>query len=161
MNHCRLLDGTCIFLKCVTRVLGTSFQEEILPWSGISGVARVSAAGADLKFAAPQDFCIIPQNFLTTFFCNLPHLPLSCICNSSLKFIYSFQIFLAVPSILPTPIRVPPGADRPPIATPRTGILWRNLGKSSLEERSGLLFSEVSIVYGLHSSFKSFRYIFW
>ena len=35
INHCTLLDGTCIFLKCVTRVLGTSSQEEILPWIGI------------------------------------------------------------------------------------------------------------------------------
>ena len=34
-----------------------------------SGVARVPAARADLKFAAPWDiFCLIPQNFLTTFF---------------------------------------------------------------------------------------------
>ena len=118
------------------------------------GVCR---PGRTLNLPPLKIFVLYPKIFWRPFFCNLPHLPLSY--NSSLKFIWTFQIFLAVPSILPPPIRVPPSP--PPLATPLTGTLWRNLGKSSLEERSGLLFSEVSIVYDSHSSFKSFRYLFW
>ena len=36
-----------------------------------SGVARVSAAGAALKFAVPGDFSVTPQNFLDDFFLSL------------------------------------------------------------------------------------------
>ena len=86
--------------------------------------------GADLKFVAPRNFCLIPQNFLTTFFWTFSifrsSTDLRLFCKPFLKFspqilpppkiLLLFEIFRYIVNFA-APQEVPPGWTAP-IAPP-------------------------------------------